>query len=583
MRPTRDAAERRRWDALMAEHHYLPYRTLFGRALRHVAEYDGEWLALVGWQVGAFKLGARDRWIGWLPAQQFRRLHLIANNARFLILPQARVANLASRVLGLSLRRLSADWRVLHGCPALLAESFVDPARFTGACYRAANWRSVGFTRGYARRPGASPRWEHHGQPKEVFMYELKKGAAAALRALEDEADWSERGAVQAPDLPGLLSLYQHFRQIPDYRSAHGRRYSLAMVLAIAVAARLCGHRGVVAFGEFAQALGQDTLAALHSHYNRRLRRYTAPVGTTFHTILSQLPGDALEQALRSWMQAQNPPGEAVAMDGKVVRGAARQRPDGTGATLVAAIRHGSGVVLGQEAVSEGGSEIPAVRTLAEALELRGQVVTVDALHTQGETAEVLVRQGADYVMAVKGNQPGLLDDLRQWDWDHPKTRASERRTQDKGHGRFEQRACRTVDLRGPEWDGFVGLPHRAQGARLVRQRHDYRTGEDATETVYVLTSLSPQQADAERLMALVRGHWEIENRLHYARDWSFDEDRCRVSVGELPRNLASLSNAAISLIRLQGCFDYLPQAQRYYAGHRHEALRAVTQTPLPI
>ena len=122
VRPTVGPSERNRWDALMGAHHYLAFRGLVGRSVRHVAVLGEHWLALIGWHAGAFKLKARDRWIGWLPEQQFRRLHLIANNARFLILPGCGVANLASRVLGLSLRRVSDDFRAVHGHPVLIAE-----------------------------------------------------------------------------------------------------------------------------------------------------------------------------------------------------------------------------------------------------------------------------------------------------------------------------------------------------------------------------------------------------------------------------------------------------------------------------
>ena len=103
--------------------------------MRHVAVLGEHWLALVGWRAGAFKLKARDRWIGWLPEQQFRRLHLIANNARFLILPRCQTANLASRMLALSLHRLSEDFRTVHGHPVLIAETFVDTSRFAGTCW----------------------------------------------------------------------------------------------------------------------------------------------------------------------------------------------------------------------------------------------------------------------------------------------------------------------------------------------------------------------------------------------------------------------------------------------------------------
>jgi hypothetical protein len=113
VRPVRDTTERAQWDRL---HHYLRFRGMFGASLRHVAETpDGRWLALIGWCAGAFNVGARDRWIGWAPEQQFRRLRLIANNTRFLILPQARVANLASRALSLSLHRLSGDMQSRYG------------------------------------------------------------------------------------------------------------------------------------------------------------------------------------------------------------------------------------------------------------------------------------------------------------------------------------------------------------------------------------------------------------------------------------------------------------------------------------
>ena len=156
MRPVAGGAE---WDRLMDAHHYLGFRHLFGGGVRHVAEAaDGRWAALLGWQCGAFKVKARYAWIGWTPEQQFRRLRLVTNNTRFLILPRARTRNLASRAL--SLRRLSSDMEAALGHPALAAETFVDPARFEGTCYRASNWIGLGETQGYAKSHG---RWVAHG------------------------------------------------------------------------------------------------------------------------------------------------------------------------------------------------------------------------------------------------------------------------------------------------------------------------------------------------------------------------------------------------------------------------------------
>ena len=240
VRPTWGAQEHRRWDRLVAEHHYLRFHGVVGKGLRHVAVHGESWLALLGWQPGAFKLAARDRWVGWSAQQQFKRLHLIANNSRFVILTPERVPNLASRVLGLSLRRLSQDIEAVHGYPALLAETFVDVSRFAGTCYRASNWRSLGFTRGFAREPGGAARWRHHGQPKEVFVFELTDGAAEALSRVEIPAHWNAEQHTEPMTAPRLRSLFECLGEVPECRHARGKRYPLKTVLAVAVAAPAC-------------------------------------------------------------------------------------------------------------------------------------------------------------------------------------------------------------------------------------------------------------------------------------------------------------------------------------------------------
>lgn len=203
-----DRAESARWDKLMSRHHYLGFRGLVGGGIRQVAALpDGTWVALLGWHAGSFKVGARDRFIGWTREQQFRRLRLAANNTRFLVLPGCRAPNLASRVLGLSLRRLSSDMQDQTGHPVLLAETFVDPSRFSGTCYRAANWRVVGRTRGYARVPGGG--WREHGERKTVLVRELCASACELLRGPVDREEWGL--VVKRPDPPKaerLSSLY---------------------------------------------------------------------------------------------------------------------------------------------------------------------------------------------------------------------------------------------------------------------------------------------------------------------------------------------------------------------------------------
>ena len=369
------------------------------RPVRQVAAARGgageTWLALLGWQAGAFKVGVRDAWIGWSREQQFSRLHLIANNSRFAVLEEGRVPNLASRALGLSLRRLARDMRDAHGHPVLLAETFVDPSRFAGTCYRASNWRSLGRTRGYSREPGGSARWRENGRPKEVFVYEMEKDAPAALCCGELPGDWRAGAGAAPPSPPELRSLHAFLEDMPDFRKARGRRYGLACYVTIMIAARLAGYRGVTAFGEFAARLSQARLRAVGAFFSPSRGRHTAPAPSTFHYVLSAFP-------------------------------------------------------------------------------------------------------------------PDMLD--------------------------------RTLSAR-------------------VRQR-------------------SAGQAGPEELAALVRRHWHIENRLHYVRDFTYDEDRCRVRVGNLPRNPACLTNAAISIVRHAGRFAYLPPANRHYAARPQEALDAVPTPP---
>ena len=418
VRPVRDAEERRRWDELVARDHYLPFKGLFGKGLRHVAEQGEVWLALVGWQAGAFKIGVRDRWIGWTAGQQFQRLHLIANNARFTVLEGVRVGNLASRVLGLSLGRVAGDMEALHGYRVLLAETMVDPSRFAGTCYRASNWQSLGLTRGFSRASGGTARWRRHGQPKEVLVYPLAKHAREALCADEAPEEGQLGEAAEPMAAAELRSLYRFLDDMADFRKPRGVRYGLACYLAIMIAARLAGYRGITAFGQFAKQLDPEQLKAVGAFWSPTCQRYTAPAASTFHYILSSLPGDTLERALRDWGRQHSDPARPVAMDGKDICGASKQLDDER-RIMVAAVEHGSGLVLGQTQVDDKSNEIPAVRQLSRSLALSGRLVTLDAMHVQQETARCLLDDcGADYlVTAVKQNQPSLLEDLKVMDW----------------------------------------------------------------------------------------------------------------------------------------------------------------------
>ena len=569
VRPVRDGEERAEWDRVMDAGHYLGFRGMFGGGLRHIAVGpDGRWLALLGWCSGAFKVKARDAWVGWAPEQQFRRLHLVANNCRFLVLPAGRVPNLASRALALSLRRLSDDMEAVFGHPVLLAETFVDPSRFTGSCYLAANWTPLGETRGFARSGGG---WVEHGQPKAVLVRPLARHARAALSGLDEPAAWDcGRTRPSAPSEGRLRSLFDFLRDVPEFRAARGVRHSLASVLAIAAAAKLAGAQGGAAIAAFAARLNQRQLAAVRAFRSPTTGRLTPPSRASIHRLLAALDPDALDVAVRRFTASRHAPEGALAIDGK---SAPLNRPGGPDDSrlLLAAVEHGRGVVVGQTASDRAGGEILGARQLIAELDVAGRTLTLDALHSCPKTARLIVAQGAHYVMPVKANRPQLLDDLKVFDWDA----APAFRSADKGHGRLELRTCSLIPLDGLD-DDLASLPGRRQAFRIVRDRTVRSTGKHIVEASYGLTSLGPAQAGPAEVLALNRGHWEIENRVHYVRDVTYDEDRSRVRTGKLPRNLACLSNAAISIVRMRGRFRHQPQAHRHYAARQGEALRAV-------
>jgi hypothetical protein len=392
----------------MRAHHYLGFQHIVGESLWYVATAGEEWAALMGWGAAALKCGVRDRWIGWERELQWRRLHLIANNARFLILPGWNQPNIASRLLALNLKRLSADWEFCHGHPILLAETFVDGARFRGTCYRAAGWQVLGQTRGFGKR---NHRYWHHGQPKIVLVREVAPDAAQRLVSPflpPLKISTKELAMIDVNSLPlegedGLIDL---LKTVVDPRKPRGVRHPVVTVVAIAVCAALSGARSFTAIGEWAQGLSRDALKRLGS------KRWKPPSEPTIRRTLQQMDANAADAKIGQWMTQRYPlAGRGVAVDGKALRGAhdAGQRAP----HLLSAILHEEGVVIGQIEVEEKTNEIPKLPDLLGPLPLEGAMVTADALHTQTESARYIVEEKkADYLFIVKDNQPTLRQDI---------------------------------------------------------------------------------------------------------------------------------------------------------------------------
>jgi hypothetical protein len=408
--------ERERFDRLLTEDHYLHSANFVGEQLRYVAEYQGEWVALLVWSAGAYKLKLREEWIGWSDRQKRRRLPLVVNQSRLLILEPFHIPNLASRVMKLNLERLSPDWEQTYHHAVLVAETFVDPERFRGTTYKASNWTLLGQTKGFQR--SRQEFYEPHDKPKQLWVRELQPGARTILRGRNLPAACQACEQDRPPDCAqGPEELEQmkiFFGDLPEWRTRKVR-HSLRGLVAVTVCAMMCkvclGQRDLAAF---ARNLTPAQMKALGfpRDWSSRIHRYLAPSESTFARLLRHLDNPALQRALLRWLDhvlgKRNPAGDQVSVDGKELL-------NSQGVKIASAYSVTQGRWLGSEAVAEGSNEIPAVQTVLGRVDLDGSLVTADALNTQTETARIVVQEkGGDYLFTVKGNQPGVVKNVQQ-------------------------------------------------------------------------------------------------------------------------------------------------------------------------
>jgi hypothetical protein len=411
--------ERERFDELLEEKHYTHSARIGGQSLRYVAEAESQWVALISFSGPAPHTKAREMKIGWTPRQRARRLGLVVNNSRFLVLPErTRYPNLASRVLGLCLKGLSADWQAQWGHPVILVESYVDESQYRGTCYRACGFEAVGLTAGFGR--SSRDYYLEHGQPKQLYLRELRPRALSLLRQGRlpaDLADHEDRIGgpcpLRARELGSLLDVFKQFK---DPRRGHGLRHPQPFVLACAAVAILMGAGGYEGFEDECGKLSQRQLRTLGCRRNPKTGRYRAPSDTTFFRVINGL--DAVEFDLRigQWMMVQEISIlQALAIDGKCLRGSGRG--DGKPLQLLSAVSHRLRLTVAQEAIEEKSNEIPALQPLLRKLPkaaLEGTMITADALHCQQESSAFVTQElGADYLWGLKGNQSGILERAR--------------------------------------------------------------------------------------------------------------------------------------------------------------------------
>ena len=379
-------------------------------------------------------------------------------------------------------------------------------------------------------------------------------------------ADTADRADSEAP-VPDLLAA---FARIPDPRDPRGIRHRLPVVLALAQAAVLCGCTGL---SEITEWIGRADQASLRQAGCRTGRGgdLAAPHPDTVARLFARLQAQHVADAAGDLLIARAGLGaalyplsgpvmqEAVSVDGKAVRGAVGT--DGLVPYLLAAATHERGEVLAEHLIGPKTNEVPEFLPLLTRLDARlplaGRVITVDAgLTARSIGTGIVERFGAHYVMSVKENSKNLYAALCALDFDTPPAGAQ---SEDVGHGRREKRTIKVLDA--PEHVKAL-YPHVAQVfllerfiTRKVRKRRKnsrkYRTEVVSTHIAQVgITSMSAREAGPEQLLAYVRGHWSIENKLHWALDVSFGEDLDRKRVGNAAQNFSLLNRIALNLLQ---------------------------------
>ena len=430
-------AERERFDEELVTKHYLQNANAVGRVLRYVAQYRGQWVALLVFSSPAFHIKLRDQWLGWAPRQVKERRHLIAQNARFLVLAApGQWPNLASRVLKLVCERLPRDWHEHFGYPVQVVETFVDPLRFRGTCYKAAGWQQLGPTQGYERD------WQDFytdtKHSKQLWVRALGPGALEQVRAAQLAPALLDPQGPLPPACPvstaRLDSLWECFhKRMTDPRDPRGVRHKLAGCLILIALAVVAGCKGPHAIREFAQSLSHAQRGRLRCRPRpSRPRQYDVPSERTFRRLLKKVDSEQLKDLLTGWMETEDStPLQVVHVDGKVIKNAqpapARsaaqqaqaalaepsevpaelQKPKADKALMLVNFQTTDQRLVDQVAVPRDTNEEAAVAARLPKLNLTGVCLTADAAHTTKANCRQLTQNnGAEFFLFLKKNQP---------------------------------------------------------------------------------------------------------------------------------------------------------------------------------
>jgi len=337
--------------------------------------------------------------------------------------------------------------------------------------------------------------------------------------------------------------IAEHFDLVEDPRVERTKRHKLIDILTIAILAVICGADSWV---------GMETFGRAKVKWLKRILELPngIPAHDTFARVFAALNPEQFQQCFLNWVRSlsQQSQGQVIAIDGKTLR-QSRNPSDGKRAIhVVSAWATANRLVLGQRQVDEKSNEITAIPQLLKALEIEGSIITIDAMGCQKAIAQQIVERGADYVLALKGNQSRLFEAVQQIFAQSQKTRLAGmehdyQQTIDIGHGRVETRRCWTIG----HLEGLVEAEQWVKLTRTAMVEAERRiNGKVSLETRYYISSL---ESHAGRLNEAVLTHWGIENSLHWVLDVAFQEDNCRIRKDHAPENLAIVRHIALNLL----------------------------------
>jgi len=368
-----------------------------------------------------------------------------------------------------------------------------------------------------------------------------------------------------------LHTLVEMLEAITDPRGKHGLRYDLPFLLTCLIAALLCNCNSTEAMSQWCY----EQKDLLREIFGPRL--FLTPSGSLYRWLLPQMDIQSVEEVLSTWIRAtsQASATDPLAVDGKTVRGA--RTIEGEAPHLLSCFTHHSKEVWAQRAVGEKTNEIPEARDLLPTLPINGRVCTFDALHAHRQLWNLLRLKQAYPLFVIKGNEPILQANLITYFAD-PHALFQQAETIDRRRGRIEHRLIKVSQeicaYLQAEWPGVTHV------AQLTRTRTE--KGQTSIEVTYLMCLLPPELHGPQEVLGLVRGHWAIENSLHYVRDVTFAEDRSHLRTGHAPQLLAACRNLALTLIHRSGS-SHIAASRRSFSYHPRKAFDLLLSRASPL